>query len=63
VEEVINRRHHLTRYSRHSLNLDDFFHFLLYDDLNGPITSQVTLSLTLSLNVFGTFTKFRVSQL
>jgi phosphatidylinositol phospholipase C delta len=42
VEEVINRRHHLTRYSRHSLNLDDFFHFLLYDDLNGPITSQVT---------------------
>ncbi|KAJ6432515.1 hypothetical protein OIU84_019702 [Salix udensis] len=49
MEEVINRRHHLTRYSRLSLNLDDFFHFLLYDDLNGSITSQVTPP-----NTFGT---------
>nr|TKR74603.1 phosphoinositide-specific phospholipase C family protein [Populus alba] len=50
MEEVINRRHHLTRYSRHSLNLDDFFHFLLYDDLNGPITSQVHHDMTAPLS-------------
>ncbi|KAF9674607.1 hypothetical protein SADUNF_Sadunf10G0144600 [Salix dunnii] len=43
MEEVINRRHHLTRHSRLSLN--DFFHFLLYDDLNGSITSQVKVVL------------------
>jgi len=65
MEEVINRRHHLTRYSRHSLNLDDFFHFLLYDDLNGPITSQVNLPPppSPSVNTFGAFMNFRVSQL
>lgn len=42
VEEVINRRHHLTKYARHGLTLDDFFHFLLSDDLNAPILTQVS---------------------
>ncbi|KAG6765444.1 hypothetical protein POTOM_029486 [Populus tomentosa] len=56
VEEVINRRHHLTRYSRHSLNLDDFFHFLLYDDLNGPITSQVHNDMTAPLAQYFIYT-------
>ncbi|CAN0837976.1 Phosphoinositide phospholipase C 6 [Linum grandiflorum] len=41
VAEVLQRRHHLTRYARNGLNLDDFFHFLLSDDLNGPINTQV----------------------
>ncbi|KAJ6317790.1 hypothetical protein OIU76_013349 [Salix suchowensis] len=56
VEEVINRRHHLTRYSRYSLNLDDFFHFLLYDDLNGPITSQVHNDMTAPLAQYFIYT-------
>ncbi|CAK7325860.1 unnamed protein product [Dovyalis caffra] len=56
MEEVINRRHHLTRYSRHSLNLDDFFHFLLYDDLNGPITSQVHHDMTAPLSQYFIYT-------
>ncbi|PNT17379.1 hypothetical protein POPTR_010G188900v4 [Populus trichocarpa] len=56
MEEVINRRHHLTRYSRHSLNLDDFFHFLLYDDLNGPITSQVHHDMTAPLSHYFIYT-------
>ncbi|CAL1387586.1 unnamed protein product [Linum trigynum] len=41
VAEVLHRRHHLTRYARNGLNLDDFFHLLLSDDLNGPINKQV----------------------
>ncbi|CAI0443640.1 unnamed protein product [Linum tenue] len=41
VAEVLHRRHHLTRYARNGLKLDDFFQFLLSDDLNGPINKQV----------------------
>ncbi|XP_059302386.1 phosphoinositide phospholipase C 6-like [Lycium ferocissimum] len=43
IQEVVNRRHHLTKYTRnaHSLELDDFFYYLFQDDLNGPIKSQV----------------------
>ncbi|KAM3320400.1 phosphoinositide phospholipase C 6 [Capsicum chacoense] len=43
IQEVANRRHHLTKYSRnaHSFELEDFFYYLFQDDLNAPIMSQV----------------------
>ncbi|XP_019226762.1 PREDICTED: phosphoinositide phospholipase C 6-like isoform X2 [Nicotiana attenuata] len=43
IQQVFNRRHHLTKYTRHasSLELEDFFYYLFQDDLNGPIISQV----------------------
>ncbi|KAJ6311897.1 hypothetical protein OIU77_013614 [Salix suchowensis] len=56
MEEVIYRRHHLTRYSRLSLNLDDFFHFLLCDDLNGSITSQVHHDMSAPLSQYFIYT-------
>lgn len=45
IQQVFNRRHHLTKYTRHasSLELEDFFYYLFQDDLNGPIISQVFL--------------------
>ncbi|XP_050211249.1 phosphoinositide phospholipase C 6-like [Mercurialis annua] len=47
--DVINKRHHITKYARNGLNLDDFFHFLLFDDINGPILPQVHHDMTAPL--------------
>ncbi|NP_001293118.1 phosphatidylinositol phospholipase C 7 [Solanum lycopersicum] len=43
IQEVVNRRHHLTKYTKnaHSFELEDFFYYLFQDDLNAPIKSQV----------------------
>ncbi|XP_047307043.1 phosphoinositide phospholipase C 6-like [Impatiens glandulifera] len=41
VHEILHRRHHLTEFARHNLTLDDFFHYFFFEDLNGPIRSQV----------------------
>ncbi|KAL0740133.1 hypothetical protein Bca4012_081646 [Brassica carinata] len=49
IDEVIRRRHHVTRYTRHGLDLDDFFNFLFYDDLNPPITPHVHQDMTAPL--------------
>ncbi|XWS56728.1 hypothetical protein CRYUN_Cryun09bG0110300 [Craigia yunnanensis] len=58
IEQVVNRRHHVTKFaiSRHSLNLDDFFHFLFFDDLNGPIKTQVHHDMTAPLSHYFIFT-------
>ncbi|XVE52497.1 hypothetical protein DITRI_Ditri02bG0126800 [Diplodiscus trichospermus] len=56
IEQVVNRRHHVTGFARHSLNLDDFFHFLLFDDLNGPITTQVHHDMTAPLSHYFIYT-------
>lgn len=45
IDEVIRRRRHVTRFTRHGLDLDDFFNFLFYEDLNPPITPQVRLKI------------------
>ncbi|KAK9283993.1 hypothetical protein L1049_012251 [Liquidambar formosana] len=49
VEQVLHRRHHFTHYARRGLTLDDFFHYLFFDDLNGPIKSQVHHDMTAPL--------------
>lgn len=45
IQQVVNRRHHLIRRLNHPLELEDFFYFLFQDDLNGPIKSQVFVTL------------------
>lgn len=41
VEQVLQRRHHITKFTRHTLTLDDFHHYLFSVELNPPIKSQV----------------------
>ncbi|XVF24135.1 hypothetical protein REPUB_Repub13aG0101200 [Reevesia pubescens] len=56
IENVVNRRHHVTKFARHSLNLDDFFQFLFFDDLNGPIQTQVHHDMTAPLSHYFIYT-------
>ncbi|CAF2296273.1 hypothetical protein HID58_016277 [Brassica napus] len=56
IDEVIRRRHHVTRFTRHGLDLDDFFNFLFYDDLNPPIKSHVHQDMTLPLSHYFIYT-------
>lgn len=37
VEQVLKTRHHLAMFTRHTLTLDDFHHYLFSSDLNPPI--------------------------
>ncbi|XP_008457371.1 phosphoinositide phospholipase C 4-like isoform X4 [Cucumis melo] len=42
VEHVLQRRHHvITKLTKHSLTLDDFYYYLFSMDLNPPISDQV----------------------
>ncbi|EFH42544.1 predicted protein [Arabidopsis lyrata subsp. lyrata] len=41
IERITCERHHITKFLRHTLNLDDFFSFLFSDDLNHSIDSKV----------------------
>ena len=41
VEQVLQKRHHLAKFTRHTLTLEDFHYFLFSTDLNAPIGSQV----------------------
>ena len=47
LEDVLQKRHHITKFVRHSLTLDDFLFFLFSTDLNPPIRSQVLRSFTI----------------
>ena len=42
VEQVLHKRHHLSKFmNRKALSLEDFHHYLFNTDLNPPIRSQV----------------------
>ncbi|KAJ0262407.1 Phosphoinositide phospholipase C 6 [Hirschfeldia incana] len=56
IDEVIRRRHHVTRFTRHGLDLDDFFNFLFYDDLNPPITPHVHQDMSAPLSHYFIYT-------
>ncbi|CDY07623.1 BnaA03g18880D [Brassica napus] len=56
IDEVIRRRHHVTRFTRHGLDLDDFFNFLFYDDLNPPITPNVHQDMSAPLSHYFIYT-------
>lgn len=36
VDQVLKTRHHLAKFTRHTLTLDDFHHYLFSSDLNPP---------------------------
>lgn len=42
LHQIIQKRHHITKFTRHSLTLDDFYYFLFSVDLNPPIHSKVS---------------------
>ncbi|KAL3834841.1 hypothetical protein ACJIZ3_009577 [Penstemon smallii] len=54
IQHVCHHRHHNTK--RHGLTLEDFFHFLFQDDLNGPINSQVHHDMTAPLQHYFIYT-------
>ncbi|KAL1827457.1 hypothetical protein ACET3Z_005869 [Daucus carota] len=56
VQQVVHRRHHITKYTRHSLNLDDFYHYLFSTDLNPPMSSQVSQDMTEPLSHYFIYT-------
>lgn len=41
IQQVVHGRHHITKFTRHSLNLDDFYYYLFSTDLNPPMSSEV----------------------
>lgn len=41
VDEVLRRRHHIAKFTRRNLTLEDFNYFLFSTDLNPPIGDQV----------------------
>ena len=42
VEQILQKRHHITKFARHNLTLDDFQYYLFSSELNPPIGSQVS---------------------
>lgn len=41
VDEVLRRKHHIAKFTRRNLTLEDFNYFLFSTDLNPPIGDQV----------------------
>ena len=41
VQQVLQKRHHMAKFRRHALTLDDFHHYLFSADLNPPIDDKV----------------------
>ncbi|KAL1827456.1 hypothetical protein ACET3Z_005868 [Daucus carota] len=56
VQQVLDRRHHIARFTRHSLSLDDFHHFLFSTDLNPPMLSKVNHDMTAPLSHYFIYT-------
>ncbi|PNY14037.1 phosphoinositide phospholipase C 4-like protein, partial [Trifolium pratense] len=56
VEEVLQKRHHITKFARHNLTLDDFHHYLFSTELNSPIRSQVHQDMTAPLSHYFIYT-------
>ncbi|KAE8689614.1 Phosphoinositide phospholipase C 6 [Hibiscus syriacus] len=56
IEQVMSKRHPLTKVVRNTLSLDDFFYFMFSDDLNGPIRTQVHHDMTAPLSHYYIYT-------
>ncbi|KAL1820718.1 hypothetical protein ACET3Z_015587 [Daucus carota] len=56
VQQVLDKRHHIARFTRHSLSLDDFHHFLFSTDLNPPMLSKVNHDMTAPLSHYFIYT-------
>ncbi|XP_043698196.1 phosphoinositide phospholipase C 6-like [Telopea speciosissima] len=56
IHQVIQQRHHITRYARHTLNIDDFFDFIFSVDLNAPLKNEVHQDMTAPLSHYFIYT-------
>ncbi|KAF8402650.1 hypothetical protein HHK36_010739 [Tetracentron sinense] len=56
IEQILQRRHHIAKFTRNTLTLDDFHHFLFSEDLNAPIRSQVHQDMTAPLSHYFIYT-------
>ncbi|CAM8961192.1 unnamed protein product [Rhodiola kirilowii] len=48
-QDILQRRNHLYQFKNQGLTIDDFFYFLFFDDLNGPIKTEVHHDMTAPL--------------
>ncbi|XP_002525652.3 phosphoinositide phospholipase C 4 [Ricinus communis] len=56
LDQVLQKRHHMTKCVRNSLTLDDFHYFLFSTDLNPPISDQVVQDMTAPLSHYFIYT-------
>ncbi|GAB4827593.1 Phosphoinositide phospholipase C 6, variant 2 [Ancistrocladus abbreviatus] len=56
LREVIHRRRHSSKFTEQGLTLEDFFHFLFSDDLNGPIRTLVHHDMTAPMQHYFIYT-------
>ncbi|OAY57730.1 phosphoinositide phospholipase C 4 [Manihot esculenta] len=57
IEQILNKRHHIAKFTRHTLTLDDFHHYLFSADLNPPIReNQVHQDMTKPLSHYFIYT-------
>ncbi|XP_059660869.1 phosphoinositide phospholipase C 4-like [Cornus florida] len=56
VEQVLHKRHHIAKFTRHSFTLDDFHHYLFSVDFNPPIGSQVHHDMSAPLSHYFIYT-------
>ncbi|KFK27404.1 hypothetical protein AALP_AA8G378600 [Arabis alpina] len=56
VDEVLRRKHHIAKFTRRNLTLEDFNFFLFSTDLNPPITDQVHQKMDAPLSHYFIFT-------
>ncbi|XP_074358465.1 phosphoinositide phospholipase C 4-like [Apium graveolens] len=56
VQQVLGTRHHIAKFTRHSLTLDDFQYFLFSTDLNPPMLFKVDQDMTAPLSHYFIYT-------
>ncbi|KAJ6948263.1 hypothetical protein NC651_002578 [Populus alba x Populus x berolinensis] len=56
VDQVLQKRHHIAKFTRRTLTLDDFHHYLFSADLNPPIGDQVHQDMTKPLSHYFIYT-------
>ncbi|KAL7173160.1 hypothetical protein ACSBR2_032599 [Camellia fascicularis] len=56
VEQILHKRHHISKFTRHTLTLDDFHHFLFSVDFNPPIGSEVQHDMSAPLSHYFIYT-------
>ncbi|GMI81718.1 phosphatidylinositol-specific phospholipase C4 [Hibiscus trionum] len=54
--QVLQKRHHMAKFRRHALTLDEFFQYLFSADLNPPIDTKVHHDMTAPLSHYFVFT-------
>ncbi|KAK8513295.1 hypothetical protein V6N12_052492 [Hibiscus sabdariffa] len=54
--QVLQKRHHMAKFRRHALTIDDFCQYLFCEDLNPPIDAEVHHDMTAPLSHYFVFT-------